>query len=197
MQVVLSCLHFFMRKDVERVALFLILGNISGFFAGVIYLVIGGIKSKRKLLFWQIIDIILYIMADIFLDGWSALLCDISLLVTVSLEYFNKRSVVFDAVDMTILCMSTLFITVLTGRWFEWLPLIGTVVITVYSRRNILSYKMALICASILFLLYSLYIQCYTTCVFNLLFIVFTSVSVVKGYKSAVYDDKSVNKDDL
>lgn len=157
----------------------LIIGNIFGLLSSLLMVLIGLIKSKKKIIYVQSIQILVYAISNIFLGGFTGIIISIVNLFRNFLCYKGKLGIK----EKLIISMISISLSLLLNNFglVGLLPLIGTTLYLWFMDINdIIKFKLLIIITMLTWLIYNLVIKSYTSSLFNLITIVTNAVSIIK-----------------
>lgn len=157
----------------------LILGNIIALIAASLSVVIGIIKSKKKVLFTQTIQYITYATADFLLGGITGAITNLIGIFRNVLCYKEKLNKIM---IILIILISTILTLIFNNLGFiGLLPLFNNIVYTLFINvKDELKFKILILTQMILWLIYDLTINSYTSAIFEVITII---SCVITGYQ--------------
>lgn len=157
----------------------ILIGNIIALIASFIIIYYGFEKNKKKILFAQIIECILAIAYNFFLQGYTAIIVDILNIILLILGY--KEKITFTIKLLINLC------AIVLAFFFNNLGIIGfipIIIIIIYSwglnTKNIIKFKLLNILLLILWVIHDLTIKSYPSVICELLGIIGSLYSIYK-----------------
>lgn len=157
----------------------IILGNIIALIAASLSVVIGIIKSKKKVLFTQTIQYITYATADFILGGITGAITNIIGIFRNVLCYKEKLSKIMVAIVILISTILTLMFNNL--GFIGLLPLFNNIIYTLFINiKDELKFKILILAQMILWLIYDLTIKAYTSAIFEVITII---SCIITGYQ--------------
>jgi hypothetical protein len=157
----------------------LILGNIIALIAASLSVVIGIIKSKKKVLFTQTIQYITYATADFILGGITGAITNLIGIFRNVLCYKEKLSKIIIAIIILISIILTLIFNNL--GFIGLLPLFNNIVYTIFINvKDEFKFKILILTQMILWLIYDLTIKAYTSAIFEVITII---SCIITGYQ--------------
>lgn len=157
---------------------YIITGNIIALIASLMMVYSGLIKEKKKIIFIEIIEIILFIISNIFLGGFTAAINNFFNCVRNVLCYKNKLGIK-EKILITIL--STIFSIVINNLGFiGLLPLISTIIyLWLMNIKDIINFKYLVIFTMIMWFIYDITIKSYVAALFDFAFIISNVISII------------------
>lgn len=157
----------------------IVIGNIIALIASLIMVYTGILKNKKKIIYFQTIQIGLFVISNLVLGGISGAIINAISVVRNILSYkdkldFNKKIVI------TIL--STALILIFNNLGFiGLLPLISTVTfIWIIDIKNIKKFKILFAFTVLLWFIYDINIKSYTSAIFDLATIIANVFVILK-----------------
>ena len=165
---------------------FIIIGNFFALMASIFMVLSGMLKSKKKILFVQTIQITLFVISNLVLGGITGAIVNVISLVRNVLAYKDK----LDKLSKGIIIALSVFFCIYFNNLgiVGYLPLISTVLyIFIINEKNVVKFKWLFIITVLLWGIYDLCIKSYTSLVFDFSTIVATIVSIfqIKNKKIA------------
>ncbi|MBR3662361.1 MAG: YgjV family protein [Alphaproteobacteria bacterium] len=162
---------------------YLIIGNIFSLLSAICLAVSVIKKSKRDLIWWQIIDVIFCILSNIALYTYSALTTNSISLIRNILAYKNKLNKNITWI-LLILC-------VIVGLWVNnrgiigLFPIIASASYTVFMfiTKNEQQMRWALVSNLILWFVHDTYVQAYPSALTDLILSIWTAIQIFKYRK--------------
>ena len=155
----------------------LLVGNVVALIASLIMVYTGIIKSKKKILYFQTIQIGLFVFSNLILGGISGAIINAISLVRNILSYNDKLHL---KAKMLITVLSIIFIVKFNNLGFiGFLPLFSTIIyIWLMNIKNVRKFKVLIIFTMLLWLVYDIYIKSYTSAIFDAVTILFNIISI-------------------
>ena len=157
----------------------LIVGNIIAFIAAAIMMYTGYVKNKKKIIFLQTVQIGMSVISNIVLGGISGAIVNAVSCVRNIVCYKNKldmrAKIIFVIVTtaLTIAFNNLLFIGLL--------PLAASLTYIVFmTEKNVIKFKIITIATLIMWGIYDLYIQSYTSACFDFLTVTTNIIAIVQ-----------------
>lgn len=155
----------------------IIIGNIVALISSILVVYIGTIKNKQKIIIVQTIQIIISIISNIILGGITGAIINSSNCIRNILCCKNKLT--FKLKILLIL------ITIIVSLKFNklgligFLPLISTIIYTLLiETKDIIKFKQIYILCMFLWFIYDLFIQSYTSSIFDFLTIITSTIAI-------------------
>ena len=175
----------------------LIVGNIIAFIAAAIMMYTGYVKNKKKIIFLQTVQIGMSVISNLVLGGIPGAIVNAVSCVRNIVCYKNKldmrAKIIFVIVTtaLTIAFNNLLFIGLL--------PLAASLTYIVFmTEKNVIKFKIITIATLIMWGIYDLYIQSYTSACFDFLTVATNIIAIVqirKGiYKGVDRNGNPINK---
>lgn len=161
----------------------LIIGNIVAFIAASISLIIGIIKSKKKVLYIQTIQYIFYSIANIILGGFSGAIANMISIIRNILCYKEKLT-------KTLIWLIIIFSTILTLIFnnlgiIGLLPLFNTIIYTIFINiKDEFKFKILILTQMILWFIYDFTIKSYTSAAFDFATAIASAITAYQIYKN-------------
>lgn len=148
--------------------LFIIIGNVIALVASVFMVIAGMLNDRKKILIIQTIQMGLFILSNIVLKGYTAVVVNAISIVRNLFAYKDKLS---DKVTYILLGLTIIFTLIFNNNSFiGLLPLVGTIVFTLnINNKNITKLKLALSFNMLLWLIFDLYIKSFSSALFDFL----------------------------
>ena len=174
-----------------------IIANVLSFIGNTLFTLSALLKSKRKILIFQSGNHILAIISEFMMSAYSALSQEaVSLTRNLILLFLNIKSEVVKLVLNVICVVVAVTVGVLLNIflndnvWYGYLPVIGNlfystgVVIAFMIKNSPLkseaSIKICLFVNSVLWAIYGFYVELYPIMIFNIINMVFCTISMVR-----------------
>ena len=157
--------------------MFLILGNIIALIASLLMVYSGLLKQKKKILYFQTVQIGLSVISNIILGGITGAIINTLSMVRNILCYKNKLGLKAKIV-ITILAVILTFKFNNLG-YIGLLPLISTIVyIWLMNIKNVKKFKLLIAFTMLMWLIYDMVIKSYTSALFDFMNIVANIVTI-------------------
>lgn len=157
----------------------LILGNVIALIAASLSVVIGIIKSKKKVLFTQTIQHITYAIADFILGGITGAITNLIGIFRNVLCYKEK----LNKIKIILIILISTILTLMFNNLglIGLLPLFNNIVYTIFINvKDEFKFKILILTQMILWLIYDLTIKAYTSAVFEVITII---SCIITGYQ--------------
>ena len=157
----------------------LIIGNVIALIASILMVYSGVLKEKKKVLYIQSIQIILYAIGSLVLNGITGFIVNIINFIRNILCYKDKLGLI----EKIILSVLALVLTILFNNKgiIGYLPFISaSVYLWLMTTKDIVKFKLLIIFTLVLWIIYDLTIQSYTATVFDILTIITNIVGIIK-----------------
>lgn len=157
----------------------LIIGNIIALIASVIMVYSGLLKSKKKILYAQTIQICLSVVSNIVLGGIVGAIVNFISAIRNILCYKDKLNLVSKIII-------TIFVTGLSIKFnnigmIGLLPLISTITyLWLMNTKNIVYFKLLIMFTMILWFIYDLFIKSFTSSIFDMMTVITNVYSIIK-----------------
>ena len=161
----------------------IIIGNIIALIASILMVLAGLQKKKKKILFIQIIQIALSVISNLVLGGYTGAIINALSCVRDILCYKDKMGT-REKIIIIILAVGLSLIFNNLG-WIGLLPLIATVVyISFMNTKDVVKFKLLIIFSMVMWLIHDLYINSYTSGVFDFASIIANLIAIwqIKKY---------------
>ena len=157
----------------------IIVGNIIALIASVIMVYSGYIKEKKKILYFQTVQIALSVVSNIVLGGITGAIINAISCIRNILCYKEKLNTIAKIILIVLaIGLSLAFNNIgLIGL----LPVVSTVTyILLMNTKNVIKFKYLIIFTMVLWFIYDVYIKSYTSACFDFLTIVTNIISIVQ-----------------
>ena len=161
----------------------LIIGNIIALIGSFVMLYEGFQKDKNKIIFFEIIQISLFIIASIILGGYTGAIINILCLVRDIILYKDKMNKYYKLVLIVLaITLSLLFNNMgLIGL----LPLMSILLYIVFmNTKNVIVFKLILVLSMMMWCIYDLAIKSYTSSAFDFICGIIHLITVIQLIKS-------------
>ena len=156
-----------------------LLGNIVALMASLVMMYSGYVKIKKKILLWQIANIILFIISNAILGGITGVIINVISLVSNILCYKDKLNI--QARSILIVLATVLSLTFNNLSFIGLFPLFAMIInIALMNLKDVQKFKLMIITTMILWASYDIVIKSYTSCVFDILTIITNTVAIVQ-----------------
>lgn len=155
----------------------LIIGNIIALIASLLMVYSGMLKEKKKILYFQTLQIGLFVISNLVLGGISGAIINAISLIRNILCY-KDRLKTKEKIVITVL--ATILILKFNNLGFlGFLPLISTVTyIWLMNIKDVKKFKMLIVFTMLMWLIYDLVIKSYTSAVFDAVNIIINLVTI-------------------
>lgn len=156
----------------------ILIGNIVGLVASIVMMLSGLLKSKKKILIWQTIQIGITVISNILLGGITGIIVNLLSVIRNILCYKDKLNI---PVKIVISLIATgISIKFNNLGIIGYLPVVSTVTyIWLMDVKDVVKFKLLICFTMILWLGYDLTIKGYTMALFDFLTIVSNVWSIV------------------
>ena len=162
----------------------LIIGNIIALVASLLFVYSGILKKKQKILIVQIIQKAFSAISNIVLKGYSGAIVHAISLIRNILCYFDKLNL-FVKIIISIITIVLTFIFNNTGI-IGVLPLVSSLIYLWFmDTKDIIKFKYLMLITIILWGIYDLTIDSYTSFAFNIFSSITTIISIIQIKKKA------------
>ena len=157
----------------------IVIGNIIALVASILMVYAGYIKVKKKILFTQIIQILLSVVSNLVLGGYTGAIINAVSCVRDILCYKDKLGT---KEKVVLIIASTVFSIMFNNLgWIGYLPLISTVVYIIFmSVKDVKKFKYLTIFAMASWLIYDIYIKAYVAAVFDAFTIITSIIAIIQ-----------------
>ena len=159
--------------------------NIIALLTSLIMVYSGILKNKKKILYFQSIQIGLFVISNLVLNGISGAIINAISFVRNILCYKNKlflkEKIIITIISIVlILCFNNLGL-------IGFLPLISTIVYLWFMTvEDVIKFKLLMILIMLLWSVYDFTIKAYTACVFDILTVIANIISIIKMKKEVL-----------
>ena len=156
-----------------------VIGNIIALLASLAMVYAGIVKKKKKILYVQSIQIGLFVISNLILNGISGAIINAISFVRNILCYKNKLGLKEKIIITLLSIVLTLYFNNL--GLVGLLPLIASVsYIWFMTINDVVKFKILMIFTIVLWCIYDIMIKSYTSCVFDIFTILVTFISILK-----------------
>ena len=158
---------------------FLILGNIIAFVASLLMVYSGALKKKKKILYFQSIQIGLFVISNLVLGGISGAIINVISLIRNILCYKEKLG----KKEKIIISLLAVILIVKFNNLGFWgfLPLITTITyIWLMSIKDVKKFKLLIAFTTLLWFIYDLVIKSYTSAMFDAITIIINVFTMIQ-----------------
>ena len=157
----------------------LIVGNVIAFIAAAIMMYTGYVKNKKKIIFLQTVQIGMSVISNLVLGGIPGAIVNAVSCVRNIVCYKNKLDM--RAKIIFVIVTTALTITFNNLLFIGLLPLAASLTYIVFmTEKNVIKFKIITIATLIMWGIYDLYIQSYTSACFDFLTVA-TNINTIKG----------------
>ena len=157
----------------------LLIGNIIALIASIAMVIAGLQKTKKKVLFVQIIQIALAALGNLVLGGYTGAIVNVLNCVRDVLCYKDKMGVK-EKIIISVLAIGISLAFNNLG-WIGFLPVIATVLYIIYmNTKDDLKFKILVLVVLILWTVYDIYIKSYTAGIFDIISIIANVVTILR-----------------
>lgn len=148
--------------------MFLIIGNVIAFIASIFMVIAGLLNNRKQILIVQTVQMGLFIVSNIVLGGYTAVVVNAISIIRNLIAYKGKLT---NNVSYILLILTAIFTLIFNNHFIiGLLPLIGTIVFTLnLNNKNIAKLKLALSFSMLMWLIFDVYIQSYSSAIFDFL----------------------------
>lgn len=157
----------------------IIIGNIIAFIAAILMAYSGIIKQKKKILYVQTVEIILYTISDLVLGGITGAIINAVSAFRNILFYKNKLG----AKEKIIITVISIIFSVLFNNLglIGIFPLISSLLyLWLMNIEDIIKFKYLMIVTTVLWFIYDICIKSYTSSVFDFINILANIISIIQ-----------------
>lgn len=155
----------------------IIIGNIIALIASLLMVYSGVTKQKKKILYFQTVQIGMSVVSNIILGGITGAIINALSCIRNILCYKNKLGLK-EKILITILSL-TLSLLFNNLGWIGFLPLISTITyLWLMNIEDVIKFKVLIIFTMVLWCAYDIYIKSYTSAVFDFMNAVANVVSI-------------------
>lgn len=165
----------------------IIIGNIVALLASFIMVYSGYVKQKKKIIFIQTIQLIMFVLSNIILGGFTGAIINTISCIRNIICYKDKLN---KKVKIILILLSTLMSFTFNNLGFiGFFPLISTISFTLFmNTKNVIKLKYLIIFTAFLWLVYDLCINSYTSAFFDFLSIIVNFISIVQIIKRTKHE---------
>lgn len=157
----------------------LIIGNAIALIASILMVYVGIIKSRRKILYVQSIQIGLFVLSNLVLGGISGAIINAISFIRNTLCYHNKLGLKEKIIITIVSIVLTIYFNNL--GFIGYLPLISMIVyLWLMTIKDVKKFKLLIIFTMILWSIYDLTIKSYTAATFDILSIISGAISIIR-----------------
>lgn len=159
--------------------MYVVIGNIIALVASIIMVYTGILKSKKKIIYFQTIQLVLFVISNIILGGISGAIINAISCIRNILCYKNR----LNALAKIFISVASIILIIFFNNLgiVGLMPLIATLsYIWLMTIKDIKKFKYLTMFNMLLWLIYDLYIKSYTSAIFDFLNIIANFVSIMK-----------------
>ena len=157
----------------------IVIGNILALIGSLLMVYSGLIKKKNKIIYVQTVQMLMFVLSNAVLGGITGMITNFFGCVRNILCYKNKLKNKEKILLALLTCMFSLSLNNL--GIIGILPLISTVVYTLLiDLKDVVKFKILIISTITLWLIYDIYIQSYTSAIFDFMTVVTNSIGIYK-----------------
>jgi len=160
----------------------LVCGNIVALIASILMVCSGSVKDRKKIIYIQTLQILAFIISTLILGGYTGAIVNLISLVRNVLCYRDKLT---NNKKVVLIILSIVFSLLFNNLGFlGLLPLISSVVYTCFmNTKNTIKLKSVIIFTMVLWLIYDILINSYTSAVFDLFSIIANLVTIYQLFQ--------------
>ena len=162
----------------------IIIGNSFAFLASIVMASSGIVKEKKKILYVQSVQTILFIISNIVLKGISGFIINVISFIRNVLCYkdkldFKAKIIITILASFLTLCFNNVGIIGL-------LPLISMVLyLWLMTTKDVIKFKMLIIITMVLWAIYDFRIQSYVSVIFDIITIITNIIDIINTHKTS------------
>lgn len=157
----------------------IIIGNFIAVIASLLMVYTGFIKNKKKILYIQTIEISLFVISNVILGGITGAINNAITCIRNILCYKNKLGLKEKILIIILASILTIFFNNI--GIIGLLPLIALILYTSFMNiQDIIKFKILLIINSTIWLIYDIYVNLYTSAIFDLATIIANIISIIQ-----------------
>lgn len=157
----------------------IIIGNFIAVIASLLMVYTGFIKNKKKILYIQTIEISLFVISNVILGGITGAINNAITCIRNILCYKNKLGLKEKILIIILASILTIFFNNI--GIIGLLPLIALILYTSFMNiQDIIKFKILLIINSAIWLIYDIYVNLYTSAIFDLATIISNIISIIQ-----------------
>ena len=156
----------------------LIIGNIIALIGSLLMVYSGIIKDKKKILFVQSIQILLFIISNLVLGGITGAIINLIGFIRNLLCYYDK----YNNLEKIIITIASIILTIVFNNLgiIGYLPLIAIVAYNLFmTTKNIYFFKYLILFTMVMWSIYDFTIKSYTSFAFDLFTIIANIISLL------------------
>ena len=161
----------------------IIIGNIIAIIASVMMVISGIVKQKKKILFYQTIEVGLAAISYLFLNSMSGLIINIINLIRNILGYKEKLNLISKIILSVLSIILVLYFN--SDGIIGLLPLIAIIIyLWCITIKDVVKFKLIIIVLMILWTIYDFYVKNYVAFIFDILTILANIISIISIKKN-------------
>lgn len=157
----------------------IIIGNIIALIGSLLMVYSGLVKKKKMIIYIQTVQMLMFVLSNMILGGITGVITNIFGCIRNILCYKNKLN---NSKKIILILITIAFSLSFNNLGFiGLLPLISTVTYTLLiDLKDVLKFKILVISTTILWYIYDIYIQSYTSAIFDFMTIITNSIAIYK-----------------
>lgn len=157
----------------------IIVGNVIALIASFLMIYAGYIKVKKKILFIQIIQLLLSALSNLVLGGYTGAIINVVSCVRDTLCFKDKLGT---KEKIIIIIVSGIFTVLFNNKgWLGYLPFIITTIYIIFiSIKDIKKFKILVILVILAWTIYDIGIKLYTAAAFDIMTIITNSIALIQ-----------------
>ena len=160
-----------------------IIGNIIALIGSLLMVYSGLIKKKKKIIYVQTVQMIMFVISNIILGGITGIITNIFGCIRNILCYKNKLKNREKLILAIVISGFSLFFNNL--GFIGLLPVISTVTYTLLiGQKDVIKLKILIVSTTFLWFFYDIHIQSYTSALFDFMTITTNTISIYKLHSS-------------
>lgn len=155
----------------------LIIGNVIALIASLIMVGTGLVKNKKRIIYFQSIQIGLFVLSNFILGGYTGAIINILNFIRNILCYKDKLG----TKEKCLIGLISIVLTILFNNLgiIGYLPLLASLIyLFLMNTKGIIRFKILTIIIMIMWLIYDITIKSYTSAIFDALTILTTYISI-------------------
>ena len=161
----------------------IIIGNIIAIIASVMMVISGIVKQKKKILFYQTIEVGLAAISYLFLSSMSGLIINIINLIRNILGYKEKLNLISKIILSVLSIILVLYFN--SDGIIGLLPLIAIIIyLWCITIKDVVKLKLIIIALMILWTIYDFYVKNYVAFIFDILTTLANIISIISIKKN-------------
>ena len=155
----------------------LIIGNIIALIGSLIMVYSGIIKNKKKIIYAQTIQIMLFSVSNFILGGITGALVNLVCCVRNILCYKNKLGNKEKTILLLVVAVLSIYFN--TQGIIGYIPLISTIVYTLFmNTKDVLKFKYLVIFSMFTWFIYDIFIKSYTSAIFDFFSVISNAIAI-------------------